>query len=281
VDLLFERALDGVTLAAILVLVALGLAVIFGLMGVINLAHGDFFTTGLYVVVALGPVLGFVGSAVAAALIVALLGAFVHTSVVRWLWRRPLETLLATWGVGIVIRELIRLIWGPGYRQVDLPISATIHIGDFSYSVYRLLLVAVALGLAAAVLLVMLKTRFGLRLRTVLDDREIAAAYGASPERVNVISFAAGAGLAGVAGALMAPLVTVFPQAGLAFLAQAFFVVIIGGAGRIAGVFAGALVLGGIATLSAAYVSPLLSQIVVLLLAVFVMRFRPRGIFAT
>jgi len=131
------------------------------------------------------------------------------------------------------------------------------------------------------VLVVMLKTRFGLRLRTVLDDREIAAAYGASPERVNVIAFAAGAGLAGVAGALMAPLVTVFPQAGLAFLAQAFFVVIIGGAGRIAGVFAGAMLIGAVATVTAAYVSPLASQVIVLSAAILVMRFRPQGLFAT
>lgn len=280
-DLVVSRVLDGVTLAAILALISLGLAVIFGLMRVINLAHGDFFTAGLYVIVALQPVLGFWLAAVMSAIIVGALGALVQVSLIRWLWERPLETLLATWGVGMVIREVISLIWGSGYRQVGVPIQTQIQIGSFHYSLYRLVLVGLALALAGAVVLMLFKTSFGLRLRAALDDRETAAAHGVSPEKVNVIAFATGAGLAGIAGALMAPLVTVFPLAGLAFLAQAFFVVIIGGAGRIAGVFAGAMVIGAVATVTAAYVSPLFSQVIVLSVAIVVMRFRPQGLFAT
>jgi branched-chain amino acid transport system permease protein/urea transport system permease protein len=280
-ELVVSRVLDGVTLAAILALISLGLAVIFGLMRVINLAHGDFFTAGLYVIVALQPVLGFWLAAVMSAIIVGALGALVQVSLIRWLWERPLETLLATWGVGMVIREVISLIWGSGYRQVGVPIQTQIQIGSFHYSLYRLVLVGLALALAGAVVLMLFKTSFGLRLRAALDDRETAAAHGVSPEKVNVIAFATGAGLAGIAGALMAPLVTVFPLAGLAFLAQAFFVVIIGGAGRIAGVFAGAMVIGAVATVTAAYVSPLFSQVIVLSVAIVVMRFRPQGLFAT
>jgi branched-chain amino acid transport system permease protein/urea transport system permease protein len=280
-DLVVSRVLDGVTLAAILALISLGLAVIFGLMRVINLAHGDFFTSGLYVIVALQPVFGFWVAALMSAIIVGALGALVQVSLIRWLWERPLETLLATWGVGMVIREVINLIWGAGYRQVGVPIQTQVQIGSFHYSLYRLILVGLALALAGAVVLMLFKTQFGLRLRAALDDRETAAAHGVSPERVNVIAFATGAGLAGIAGALMAPLVTVFPLAGLAFLAQAFFVVIIGGAGRIAGVFAGAMVIGAVATVTAAYVSPLFSQVIVLSVAIVVMRFRPQGLFAT
>jgi branched-chain amino acid transport system permease protein/urea transport system permease protein len=280
-DLVVSRVLDGVTLAAILALISLGLAVIFGLMRVINLAHGDFFTAGLYVIVAIQPVTGFWVAALLSAVIVGLLGAVVQVSVIRWLWERPLETLLATWGIGIIIRELIKLVWGSGFRQVSVPFEGRIHIGSFDYSGYRLILVALALGLAGTVVGVLFKTRFGLRLRAVLDDRDTAAAHGVSPERVNVIAFATGAGLAGIAGALMSPLVTVSPVAGLAFLAQAFFVVIIGGAGRIAGVFAAAMVIGAVATVSAAYVSPLFSQVIVLSVAIVVMRFRPQGLFAT
>jgi urea transport system permease protein len=280
-DLVVSRVLDGVTLAAILALISLGLAVIFGLMRVINLAHGDFFTAGLYVIVALQPLVGFWVAALLSALIVGALGAFVQVSLIRWLWERPLETLLATWGVGIVIRELIKLIWGSGFRQVSVPIQTQVEIGSFNYSLYRLILVALALGLAGAVVLMLFKTRFGLRLRAALDDRETAAAHGVSPDKVNTIAFATGAGLAGIAGALMSPLITVFPLAGLAFLAQAFFVVIIGGAGRIAGVFAGAMLIGAVATVTAAYVSPLASQVIVLSAAILVMRFRPQGLFAT
>lgn len=277
-DLVAARVLDGVTLAAILALVSLGLAVIFGLMKVINLAHGDFFTAGLYVIVGLQPIVGFWLAAVLAAVIVGVLGAVVQTTLIRWLWKRPLETLLATWGVGIVIRELIKLVWGSGYRQVGVPIETQISIGTFHYSLYRLILVAVALSLVGLVVAVLFKTTFGLRMRAVLDDREIAGTYGVGPERVNVIAFATGAGLAGIAGALMSPIVTVFPEAGLAFLAQAFFVVILGGVGRIAGVFAGALVIGGVATVASAYGSPLFSQLLVLSVAIVMMRFRPQGL---
>ena len=280
-SLALSRVFDGITLASILALVSLGLAVIFGLMRVINLAHGDFFTAGLYVVVALDSTTGFWLAAALSLLIIGMLGVLVQTTVLRWLWRRPLDTLLATWGVGIVIRELLTLVFGPGYRQVALPIHTFISIGSFHYSLYRLILVAISLSLAGAVVIVLLKTTFGLRLRAVLDDREMAVAYGVGPERVNVIAFATGAGLAGVAGALMSPIVSVFPDAGLAFLAQAFFVVIIGGAGRIAGVFAGAAVIALAATISGAYVSPLVSQVIVLVLAVFVMRLRPQGLFTT
>ncbi len=280
-SLIATRVLDGVTLAAILALIALGLAVIFGLMKVINLAHGDFFTAGLYVVVGLQPITGFWVAAALAAVIVGALGAVVQGSVIRWLWRRPLETLLATWGVGIVIRELLKLLFGPGYRQVGVPMDTFVSIGSFHYSLYRLVLVGLAIALAGIVVVTMFKTQFGLRLRAVLDDREIAATFGVSPERVNLIAFGTGAGLAGIAGALMSPLVTVFPEAGLAFLANAFFVVIIGGAARIGGVFAGAIVIGAVATIASAYVSPLLSQVIVLSMAIVVMRFRPQGLFAT
>jgi branched-chain amino acid transport system permease protein/urea transport system permease protein len=280
-SLVLSRVLDGATLAAILALVSLGLAVIFGLMRVINLAHGDFFTAGLYVIVGLQPVVGFWLAAILSGLLVGLLGVVMQTTLIRWLWKRPLETLLATWGAGIVIRELIKLIWGSGFRQVAVPIHTQVTIGSFHYSLYRLILVAIAIGLALLVVGVLFKTTFGLRLRAVLDDREIAGTYGVSPERVNVVAFATGAGLAGVAGALMSPLVTVFPEAGLAFLAQAFFVVILGGAGRIAGVFAGALIVGGVATVASAYVTPLFSQVIVLSVAVLVMRFRPQGVFAS
>jgi urea transport system permease protein len=223
-------------------------------------------------------VVGFWLAAVMSVVIVGLLGAVVQSTLIRWLWKRPLETLLATWGVGIVIRELIKLMWGSGYRQVGVPIETQITIGTFHYSLYRLVLVAVALSLVGIVVTVLFRTTFGLRMRAVLDDREIAGTYGVGPERTNVIAFATGAGLAGIAGALMSPIVTVFPEAGLAFLAQAFFVVILGGVGRFAGVFAGALVIGGVATIASAYGSPLFSQLLVLTVAIVMMRFRPQGL---
>jgi urea transport system permease protein len=276
--MVLSRVLDAVSVASILAMIALGLSITFGMMRIINLAHGDFFMAGMYVVVALRPSVGFWLAASAALLVVGVLGAVVHEGVVRWLWRRPMETLLGTWGVGIVIREGVKLIWGGGFRQVPVPISNQVHLLGVSYSGYRLLLIAIVAVVLCATYLFLYRSRSGLYVRAMLDQREIASTFGIRAHRVNLLTFAIGAGLAGMAGALMSPLATVFPEVGLTYLAQAFFVVIVGGAGRLAGLVAGGLLIGGGAVLAGAFISPTAAQVLVLLFAITAMRFRPQGL---
>jgi branched-chain amino acid transport system permease protein/urea transport system permease protein len=272
------RLLDAVSVSMILALLALGLSVTFGLMGVINLAHGDLFMCGMYVVVALQPTLGFWLSMLAVVGIVGLLGATIHEGVVRWLWKRPLETLLATWGAGMVIREVVKLVFGSGFRQVSVPLSGQLTVGSLSYSHYRLLLIAITVVVLLAAYLALYRTRSGLYVRAMLNDRETATAFGVRAHRVNLLTFAIGAGLAGVAGALTAPLVTVQPDVGFSYLAQAFFVVIVGGAGRLGGLLAGGALIGGGVVLASNLINPTAAQVIVLLFAIAVMRFRPQGL---
>jgi urea ABC transporter permease protein UrtB len=273
-----QLLLDAASVTAILILLAIGLWITFGLMGVINLAHGDLFMCGMYVVVALRPTLGFWLSLPVAVVVGALIGLLLHESIIRWLWERPLETLLATWGAGIVIRETVKLVFGSGFRQVPGQLPGRLDLGPISYSYYRLLLVGACLVVLAVVYIALHRTSAGLYVRAMLDDRETASAFGVRSRLVNASTFAIGAGLAGLAGALTAPLVTVSPEVGFSYLSQAFFVVIVGGASRLAGLGAGGFVIGAGAVLASSYINPSAAQVVVLLVAVAIMRFRPTGL---
>jgi urea ABC transporter permease protein UrtB len=275
---LVQLLLDAASVTAILILLAIGLWITFGLMGVINLAHGDLFMCGMYVVVALRSTVGFWLSLPVAMVVGSLIGLLLHESIIRWLWERPLETLLATWGAGMVIRETIKLGFGSGFRQVPGPISGQLNMGPISYSYYRLVLVGACLVVLAAAYIALHRTNAGLYVRAMLDDRETAATMGVRSRLVNATTFAIGAGLAGLAGALTAPLVTVSPEVGFSYLSQAFFVVIVGGAARLSGLGAGGFVIGAGVVLASSYINPSAAQVVVLLVAVAIMRFRPTGL---
>jgi len=274
------QIVNGLSLASILILIALGLAVIFGLLGVINLAHADLFMAGMYAVVLAQGVTGnFWFGVLAAPLIVGAIGFVVELGVVRWLRARPLDTLIATLGVGIVIREGVKLLFGAGYRQVANPLPGSIAIGPVAYPIYRLLLIAVTASILAGLAAWLYRTAPGLRLRAMLQDRETAAAYGIDPERASLVAFVVGAALAGLAGALMSPLVTVGPDVGIIYLARAFMVVVVGGVGSLLGLVGGGVIIGGGDTLAGYFLNPTIANAAVLVLAVVILRFRPGGFF--
>lgn len=273
-----QLAFDALSVTSILILLALGLWITFGLMGVINLAHGDLFMVGMYVVVATRPVIGFWVAVLVAAVLVGLLGLVVHESIIRWLWRHPMETLLATWGAGMIIREGVKLAFGSGYRQVSSPIGGLTDMGVVSYSTYRLILIGISLLVLVLTYLALNHTSAGLFVRAMLDDRETASTMGIRSGLVNAATFSLGAALAGAAGALSSPLVTVSPEVGFSYLSQAFFVVIVGGAGRLAGLGAGGIVIGAGAVLASSYIDATAAQVLVLVVAILIMRLRPKGL---
>jgi urea transport system permease protein len=272
--------LNGLSLASILIMIAIGLAVIFGLLRVINLAHGDFFMAGMYSVVAVeGVAHNFWLGVVAAVVVVGVIGLAVERGLIRWLRDRPLDTLLATWGVGIVVREVVRLIFGGGFRQVANPLPGEVSLGSVGYPTYRLLLIVLTGMLLLAVSAWLYRTRSGLRLRAMLEDSPTAAAFGIDQRRMTTLAFVVGASLAGLAGALMAPLVTVSPDAGLIFLARAFLVVVVGGVGTILGLLGGGVLIGGGGALTGFILSPTNAEAVILLIAIVILRLRPSGLF--
>jgi urea transport system permease protein len=274
------QVVNGLSLASILILIALGLAVIFGLLGVINLAHADLFVAGMYAVVLMEGRTGhFWLGVLAAPLIVGAIGFIVDRGVIRWLRQRPLETLLATLGVGIVIREGVKLLFGAGYRQVANPLPGDVSLGPIAYPVYRLLLIAITVVILLGLAFWLYRTTAGLRLRAMLQDRDTAACYGVDPDRMNLLAFVVGSALAGLAGALMSPLVTVGPDVGVIYLARAFMVVVVGGVGSILGLVGGGIVIGGGDALAGYFLNPTIASAAVLVLAIIIMRLRPNGLF--
>ncbi len=273
---------NSLTLISILMLVGLGLAIIFGLMNVINLAHGEFVTIGAYTLALVQSLGGNYWLALALApLVGGAAGLIVERLIVRHLYTRPLATILATWGLSLVIRQTLQLTFGAAPQRVDIPISELVSILGHPYPGYRLMLISVAFCLVAGCYAVFRWTRFGLDLRTVIQNRDMADALGINTARVYAIAFAAGAGLAAIAGVLIAPITVVIAQMGVNYLARSFFVVIVGGAGSIAGVGAGSVVVGGVETLLNYQVPATVSQALVLVLAIVIVRFRPQGLVPT
>ena len=271
--------LDAVSLVLLLVLVAMGLVVVFGMMGIINLAHGELVMVGAYIAAVLtARGVPFAAAALGAALGVGLLAWAVHVLLIRHVAHRVLDSILATWGLSLVLRQVIVLLFGPGSVNVALPVDATLTVGAFSYPVYRLVVMAVAVAVIAAAAMVVTRTRAGLLVRAVMARPRIAATLGIDPARVALATFMAGAAMAGLAGALVAPLVSVSPQMGVGYLVPEFLAILVGGAGSLAGVGAGGAVVGGLDSLLSHWMSPVVAQIVVFALAIAVIRLRPRGL---
>jgi branched-chain amino acid transport system permease protein/urea transport system permease protein len=272
---------NGASLAAVLILISLGLAIIFGLRGVINLAHGEFFMLGAYTVwlteqLGLPPFwFGFI----LAPIVVGIVGWMIERSFIRFLYERPFETLLGTWGVSIVLREVIRILIGPEHRYATQPITGQLSVFGFEYPLYRLVIIAFTALVVLSVILLFTRTDFGLRVQATIRDRGMAEAIGINTSRVDQSVFILGAGLAGLAGAVMSPVIAINPNMGLDYFARTFLVVIIGGIGKILGVVGGGSLIGMSEAGFSAFLKPVVAQVIVLALAIVVIRLRPQGIF--
>ena len=276
-----NASLNALTIIGILALIGLGLTISFGLMNVTNLAHGEFVTVGaftVYVVQSLGGSfwLGLVFAPLAAAVV----GVLLEWLVLRHLYERPAAVILATLGASLVIQQSLEFVFGHGAKPVSAPFSGTVDLGLTAYPAHRVLVILVSFAALASVYFIMRRTGFGLDMRTVIQNRDMAEAVGINTLRTFAVAFAFGAALAGLAGALIAPLASVLPQMGIAYLANAFFVVIVGGAGSVGGVLAGSSFIGGLTTFFNYQLDPSLSQALVLLAAIIMVRLRPHGIVA-
>ena len=275
------QGLNGLSLAGILILVALGLWFIFGVLGVINLAHGELFMLGAYAVVLIHNLTGSVWlGMVLAPLLIAVLGLGIEVSVIKRLYERPFDTLLATWALSLIAREGVTLVTSGSYQGVPAPVSGTINLAGAGYPLYRIVLLVLGVIALIAAGAILYRTGLGLRARAVIFNREIAGSLGINVRLVDSVIFSLGAALAGLAGGLMSPLITISPTMGLPFLALSFLVVILGGLARIWGLALGALIMGAGPAVVAFFTTPVLAQIIILALAIGVLRFRPRGLLA-
>ena len=272
-------ALDGLNYVLVIALVAMGLVVVFGLMNVINMAHGELFLLGAYTL-SITEMLGgsFWLGLILAPLLLALVGLAIEELVVRHVYHRFLDTILATWGLSIAIKQAVVLAFGPQSRTASPPFDFAMEIFGAPYPAYRLFVMAVSVAVIAGTFLLFFRTRFGLTARAVIANRRMASCLGIDTRRLDRLTFAFGAALAGLAGAVMAPLMSVDPQMGLGFLVPAFLAILVGGTGHLAGVLAGSVLVGGTDTVIARLWSPVMAQIVVFTLAIVVIRLFPRGV---
>ena len=274
-DALTLELLNGLSLFATLGIVALGLGIVFGLMGIINLAHGEFVMIGAYVsYVVHANGLSHWLSVPLAAVVLFVLGAVIELALIRRIHRQPEVTILATFGLSICLRQAVELVFTKDFRSVPNPVPGATRAFGVLFPTYRYLLIGIAVVVVAATLFAFTKSRFGLTVRAIVADRDLAEASGIWTGIANFCAFGIGAATAGVAGALVAPLGAIEPQAGLAYLPGAFLVVIVGGFDRLWGVVAGALIVAGVQTGVIHFYDAVWAQIASLGLAVLVLQFR-------
>lgn len=267
--------LNGASLMATLAVVALGLGIVFGLMDVINLAHGEFIMLGAYVaVVAAKAGLSQWLAVVAAGLVLFVVGAGIEIVLIRRIYRKPELTILATFGLSIVLRQVAELVFSKDLQRVPNPIPGATRALGVAYPTYRYIVMAVAVAIVVGVLLVFTRSRFGLQVRAVVANADLAEMVGVRTRRVNLIAFGIGAATAGTAGALVAPLGSVSPQMGFPYLAGAFLVVIAGGVRRMWGILTGAVIIAAVQTGVIHYIDAVWGQIAVLGLAVVILEVR-------
>jgi len=263
---------------AVLVIVSIGLAVVFGMMGIINLAHGEFLMLGAYTtLVGVRAGLYLWLAMVLAAATVGVFGLIVERLLIRHLYGRLADSMLATWGLSLIMAQGIVLIFGPSTQGIATP-TGSLQIGSYSVAYYSLVLVGAAVALLAIVFWVFTRTRYGVMARAATQVPEMAAAVGINSDRVNAGTFAFGSALAGAAGALLAPLVGVMPTMGQAYIARAFMTVIVGGPGVLSGTAAASMLLGGVENVVSYLSTPFFGQGALLVLAIVLLRVLPTGL---
>ncbi|GGJ84541.1 urea ABC transporter permease subunit UrtB [Deinococcus aquiradiocola] len=281
----------GLSVASLLLLTALGLALSFGLMRVINMAHGEFLMIGGYLTYLAakmtGP--GYLWIAFPLAFLgTALLGALLETLVIRRLYGRPLDTLLATWGISLILQQAARQVFGSTGVPVTAPAwlsgSVTVHGGvldGLSFPYVRLFVIVLAALVLGVMWWVLTRSRLGMHVRAVNSNREMASALGVNTRRLDLLVFSLGAGIAGVAGVGLALLAPVNPTVGAAYIVNAFLVVVVGGVGSVLGAGVAALLLGFVTALAEGLTSSSLAQAIMLILVVAFLQWKPRGLFPT
>ena len=283
-----ETLFFGLSLGSVLVLIATGLAITFGVMGVINMAHGELMMLGAYttyVVQLAMPGHGEISILVAipaAFLVAALVGILIERTVIRFLYGRPLETLLATFGVSLILQQLVRSIFTALNRSVVTPnwMSGTLQVNDaLSITYNRLYIVIFTMMVFAALLVVLKRTRMGLEIRAVSQNRAMAKAMGIRSEWVDAMTFGLGSGIAGIAGVALSQLTNVNPSLGQSYIIDSFLVVVFGGVGNLWGAMTGGMSMGIVNELLEPYAGAVLAKIFVLIALILFIQIRPRGLF--
>lgn len=263
---------------AFLVIACAGLAVIFGMMGVINLAHGEFIMCGAYVTAACARAgVPLVLAIFLGALVAGLVGMVIERTVVRHLYHRPLDSIIATWGISLIATQGVLIVLGSTMQGVGTPLGS-VEIGGQSYSAYRMVLMIAAVVLLASLYVLFYRTRFGVVARATIQKPHMARALGVDTGRIYGLTFGLGAALAGLAGGLYAPTMTMVPTMGATFMVESFVTVVVGGADIFVGAAPAAAILAVIRAALTAWYGQLFGQIGLLITVIVVIRILPGGL---
>ena len=268
----------GVTTLAVLVL---GLAVIFGLLGVLNIAHGEFIMAGAYCAyVTQASGWPFLAAFPLALIVCGALGLVVERGLIRPLYARPFDTLVATWGLSLLLRKVAEAIFGMGFHSLHIPLAGTVALLGTDYPAYRLALIVAGVVVLTGLFLWFRLSSTGTRIQAMVGNRELAEAVGIPVRRLAAYAFIAGTCLAGLAGVMIAPVVPVQPFMGLDYVLKTFFVLVVGGLGTVMGVLSGAAVIGGLDSVVSAAIDATYGYLTVLVVAIVFLWLKPRGLFA-
>ena len=282
----------GISLGSVLLLAAIGLAITFGVMGVINMAHGEMVMLGAYTTFVVQNVIrasfpelfdwSLVIALPLAFLVAGAVGLVIERGLIRFLYGRPLETLLATWGVSLILQQSVRSIFGPTNREVGNPswMSGSFQLGEMAITWNRLWIVAFSLAVFALLLYIFNRTPWGLQMRAVTQNRRMASSMGIRTPWIDAFTFALGSGIAGIAGVALSQVDNVSPDLGQSYIIDSFMVVVFGGVGNLWGTLVGAFSLGILNKFLEPYAGAVLGKILVLVLIILFIQKRPRGLFA-
>jgi len=288
----FGRIFAGLSLGSILMLAAIGLAITYGLLGVINMAHGEMIMIGAYATYATQsafrawmpesfawyPVVALPVAFVVAAAV----GILIERTVIRWLYGRPLETLLATWGVSLILIQAVRQLFGPQNVEIENPswLSGGLQFGSLVMPYNRITIIVFALAVLAAVALILNRTRLGLFVRGVTQNRQMASAVGVPTDRIDMMAFGLGSGIAGLAGVALSQVGNVGPELGQSYIIDSFIVVVLGGVGQLMGTVVAGFGLGVANKLLEPWLGAVIAKIIILALIIAFIQKRPSGLFA-
>lgn len=286
-----QNVWHGVSLGSVLLLAAMGLAITFGVMGVINMAHGEMIMIGAYttfvvqsVLRGLAPALSELSLLIAlpvAFVVAGAIGVLIERTVIRRLYSRPLETLLATWGISLILQQTVRTLFGASNQRVESPswLSGSFELGQLMITYNRLAILIFALVVLAAVIVLLTRTSLGLHIRAVTQNRKMAESMGIRSDRVDMLTFGLGSGIAGIAGVALSQIANVSPNLGQSYIIDSFMVIVFGGVGNLFGTLVGAMTLGVTTQLVEPTLGSVAAKVLILVFIIIFIQFRPRGLF--
>ncbi|MCM1496076.1 MAG: urea ABC transporter permease subunit UrtB [Bacteroides sp.] len=278
--MLLTLIINGLMTAASLLLLSMGMAIIFGIMNVVNLAHGELIVIGAYVSFTMIEILKLpFGIAVFASFIVtAIIGGIIEKLIVKKLYGKAAETLLVTYALSMIFQQVIKLIYGSGYIHISSPVSGVVKMGKTVLPVYYICIIGIAILVFAATLLLFNKTRVGMQIRAVSQNRTMAECLGVNVKLIDTLTFAYGAGLTGLAGCIIAPINSISPFVGSNYMVDSFMAVVLGGVDSLFGSVLGSLLMGESNSIIGGYVDSVFAEMIVVFAVVIIIRFKPKGL---